>query len=473
MIFILLMLTLHAEVNSQNPSTYRISDIDLNERAFSDISPVIVKDGLIFCSDRRFSSITDRTAFDGRRIYNMYLAVKKDSTHFENPKMISGERVMKFNNGPLCVSSDGKTVYFTSEVETGKQSKSKKFRNRNGIFIANLSGTELTSVRPFRYNSRDYETAHPSISNDGKFLYFASNMPGGLGKSDIYYCENVNGEWSKPVNMGPAINSSGIENYPFIHPSGRLYFSSDKAGGIGKLDIYATSKFNGEWDTPALIPAPVNSIFDDFSIVVADDLKTGYFSSDRRNDDDIFAFTSTIIRKAKCNAIVENSYCYRFLEENAVKYDTLPFLYRWNFGDGTTADGVLVDHCFESPGKYVVRLDVVNLVTKEVINNEKTDTILVEDEVQPYITAPDEAETGKPVVLDASKTNLPGWNIGQLYWNFGDETIAIGDRVEKAFIHPGTYNIQLIVTEKAQSGRVSREACVSKNITITTGLKVN
>ena len=94
------------------------------------------------------------------------------------------------------------------------------------------------------------------------------------------------------------------------------------------------------------------------------DLQTGYFSSNRRNGDEIYKFTSTIIRKASCDTLEENSYCYRFSEENAVKYDTMPFRYKWKFGDGDSATGVVVEHCFKGPGIYIVQLDVENLITK-------------------------------------------------------------------------------------------------------------
>jgi chitodextrinase len=455
-------------VIAQKPSVYEVSRIPVSENAFSDISPVIYKNGLIFCSDRRFSSIKDRTGFDGRRLYNFYMAERKDSAHWDKPKLISGDMSGEFNNGPLSISPDGTTLYFTSEVETGKVSKSRKFRNHTGIYIAELSESGIKSVRPFRYNSMSYETGHPSISNDGKTLYFASDMPGGFGKSDIYCSRLVNGEWSSPVNMGPVVNSSSTENYPYIHFDDRLYFSSDRPGGMGRLDIYSASLYNGKWEEPVLLPDPVNSKNDDFAFVTDKDMSSGYFSSNRFFDDDIFTFTSIIKRKSVCDPVAENSFCYRFVEENAVKFDSLPFIYRWKFGDGTTAEGSTVDHCFSGPGKYVVQLDVINLVSKEVISNEKTDTLILENIVQPYITSQDSIAVNSPMLLDAGATNLPGWNITQYYWNFGDETIDTGVKVEKAFTRPGNYSVQLIVTADPGPGGEVREACVSKNIRIIT-----
>jgi chitodextrinase len=291
-------------------------------------------------------------------------------------------------------------------------------------------------------------------------------MPGGQSGSDLYYCENINGDWSLPLNMGPMVNSSGTDNYPYMHPSGKLYFTSKRDGGIGNLDVYFTSMDNGVWEGPVLLPEPINSPSDDFAFVAENDLQTGFFSSNRLRNDDIYRFASTIIRKASCDIQSENSYCYRFIEENAVKYDTMPFRYEWKFGDGNKAEGPVVEHCYKDPGTYIVQLDVVNLVTKEIFYNEKSDTLILAEIEQPFIIAPDTVNIGQNINLNAKKTNLPGWKIAQYYWNFGDETIALGEEVSKTYVKPGSYNIQLIVTTEAEPGGVTREACISKDIYI-------
>jgi hypothetical protein len=450
----------------QQPSVYKVIKMSFNTGEFSEISPVMVKDGILFCSSRRFSALRDRTTFDNRRLYNIYLVEGKDSADWRKPVELTSQRSTFFNNGPLCIAPDGNTVYFTSEVETGKAATKRNFKNHSGIFIADMSGTSLNNVRPFKYNDPQYDLGQPSISADGKYLYFASDMPGGQGKSDLYYCELVNGEWSAPVNLGPVVNSPDVENYPNIHPSGRLYFSSDRPGGMGKLDIYYTSMNYGKWEAPELLPEPINSTYDDFAFVAAGDQQTGYFSSSRSGNDDIYKFVSTIIRKAKFDTLVENSYCYRFVEENAVKFDTLPFRYEWRFGDGEKGTGAVVEHCFKEPGTYQVHLDVVNLITKEIMYNEKSEILELTAIEQPYISAPDKIETGKMIKMSADSTNLPGWEIAQYYWNFGDQTIGVGKEVDKNYMKPGTYNIQLIVTTRPEAGGMTREACISKNIIV-------
>ena len=464
---LLTMLMFQAGLLAQQPSVYQVTKMPFSSGPYSEISPVIVNEGVVFCSDRRTTGIKNRTTYEGRRLYSMFIVQKKDTSGWTRPVEIKSERSFFFNNGPLCFSPDGKTVYFTSEVETGKAARNKNFINHSGIFIADLSGTVLSSVRAFPYNSNLYEVGHPSISPDGKYLFFASDMPGGQGGSDLYFCEWLNGQWSPPVNLGSDVNSSSAENYPFMHPSGRLYFSSDRPGGKGRFDVYYSMLTMGRWDTPSALPEPVNSSADDFAFVADESLQTGYFSSNRGSSDDIFKFASTIIRKASCDTLVENNYCYEFLEENAVKWDTLPFRYEWKFGDGDKGIGSVVEHCYRGPGQYLVQLDVINLVTREILYNEKTYNLLVVDVEQPYITSQDQGATGQRIRFSADETNLPGWNIDRYYWNFGDETIAIGKEVDKTYLKPGTYNIQLIVSTVPEPGGVVREACVCKNITIT------
>jgi len=454
------------ESAGQSQGSFEIKRLSFNTSVFNEISPVIVRNGLLFCSDRRFSGITDRTSYDGRRLFNVFFSGRKDTLEWGRPVEIVNERSELFNNGPLTVSPDGRTVYFTSEIETGEKAKSRKFRNRSGIFIADLAGQEMKSIRPFRYNDPAYDVAQPSVSSDGRYLLFASDMPGGEGGSDIYYCENINGEWGSPVNAGPHINSPGRENYPYLHTDGRLYFSSDRPGGRGGLDIYYSTGSPGSWDNPVRLPEPVNSSSDDFAFVAMPDLETGYFASNRRRSDDIYEFVNTVIRRASCDALQENNYCYELEEANALKYDSIPFRYQWKFGDGDTAIGRTVQHCFRGPGTYIVQLDVVNLITGEITVNEKSEELVIQDIEQPYITSADTARVNAEINFSGAATNLPGWEISKYYWNFGDETIAIGEKAGKTFMNPGTYNVQLIITAKPGPDGAVREACVSKNIII-------
>jgi hypothetical protein len=453
-------------MSGQGP-VFSVRPMAFNSKASNNIAPVLTKDGIIFCSDRKTSSLTATTTFNDERLYNIYFVDWKDTASLKTRPEIKSNSNTLLYYGPLCLAPDGRTVYFTSSILSVKAAKKKNVINPRGIFIGELSGTIIINVRPFEYNNPKYSVAQPSISKDGRYLFFASDMPGGSGGSDIYYCELINNKWSTPVNLGRKVNSSSKENYPYIHSSGRLYFSSDRPGGLGGMDIYYTILRMGNWQDPVDLPSQINSASDDFTFVANENLQTGYFTSNRfKGNDNIYRFSSTLIRKVKCDSLQLNNYCYEFLDENAVKFDSIPFRYEWDFGDGTKTEGVKADHCFKGPGKYSIYLDVVNLVTKEVLKNEKTIELEIKDIEQPYISGPDNCNIGKQIKLNADSTNLPGWNITQYYWNFGDETVGIGKEVDKIFSKPGSYDIQLIISGTTGGNGVIRDACVFKNIKV-------
>jgi hypothetical protein len=452
-------------------SAYKIDRMPFSSSLYSDIAPVIFKDGILFCSDRRLNSFSNQTTFQDDRLYNLFFVEKKDSVAWGRPEEITSPGTGILYYGPVCIAPDGKTIYFTSSLISGKSAREKGISNPRGIFIGELSGKDIINIRPFAFNNPSYSVAHPFISRDGKYLFFASDMPGGQGESDIYFCEDINGTWSDPVNLGSNVNSPSKENYPFMHSSGRLYFTSDRPGDadyLGGMDIYYTKLNLGQWDMAIPMPSPINSKSDDFAFITGNDLSTGYFSRRTGRNDDIMSYKSNIIRKSDCDSLQKNSYCYEFIEENAIKFDTMPvpFKYRWDYGDGTSAEGVRTVHCYAGPGDYLVRLDVVNLLTDEIVTNEKTYDLVITPVEQPYISGPDSCSPGQEIKFSADSTYLPGWTISQFYWNFGDETINIGRNVVKTYPRPGIYNIQLIVTGSPGAGGASREACVWKDITV-------
>jgi PKD repeat protein len=460
-------------LTGQNPpSPYRIEKLPISTNGSNEMAPVLVKDGIIFCSDRKISSIINHTDFNDDRLYNIFLAVRTDSL-WGRPQRIKDPASHLAQYGSACIAPDGKTIYFTRSVLSGRAAKRRTTQNPLGIFVGELSGTDIINVKPFEYNDPKYkfDCRYPFISSDGKYLFFASNMPGGQGASDLYYCENIGGKWSKPMNLGPKVNTASLENYPFMHPSGRLYFSSDRpssASYMGNMDVYYTSLINGTWDTPVALPEPINSKEDDYAFVAEENLQTGYFTRNSNPTTDIWIFKSTIIRKTVCDSILSDSYCYEFEEANASRFDSVSFKYKyiWNFSDGGRETGVKIIHCFPGPGQYKVVVDIENLVTRELKKAEKTYDMNLTPVEQPYISSPLDCQEGELISLNADSTYLPGWNITQFYWNFGDESFATGKQVSHKFIKAGEYSVQLIVTSAPDANGVPKEACVSKNIRV-------
>lgn len=163
------------------------------------------------------------------------------------------------------------------------------------IYSASYENGKWHDVKPFEFNKpNEYNVCHPAISPDGKVLYFVSDMPGGYGKTDIYYCiKQANGKWDAPRNAGPKINTPGEESFPFVDTDGTFYFSSDGHPGMGGLDIFSARGYNDNWDQPVNLKCPVNSPKDDFSVFFSETGKSGYFSSNRdggNGEDDIYSF---------------------------------------------------------------------------------------------------------------------------------------------------------------------------------------
>ena len=453
-------------LKGQEGSMITVEKLPLNTARFNEMAPVQVRGGIMFCSDQRTSGVVNNKTFNDDRIYNIYFAARKDTAEWERPGIYSRELMTIFNQGPFCFSPDRQQIYFTGDIERGSSAFKKDFKNKSGIFIANKSGGEWSAPVAFEYNNPMWNLGHPFISSNGKYLFFSSDMPGGSGGSDLYMCEWADGKWSEPLNLGQGINSPDAELYPFFSDAGELYFASDREGGPGGLDIYSSRMNNEGWSAVMLLPDPINSQADDFSFFKDKETNGGFFASNREKTDDIYMYASLLKRKSVCNEQVYDNFCFEFYEEHAVKYDSLPFRYEWDFDDGTTASGIRAEHCFEEAGTYMVKLNVVDMISGEVQFNDASELITLTRTEQPFISAPDTCYSGETISMDGLKTYLPGWDIAEYYWNFDDGTADTGAQVKKTYLSEGLYNIQLIISTHPDSEGKVKEACVSKDILV-------
>ena len=201
----------------------------------------------------------------------------------------------KYHEGPVTFFKDGTKILFTrNNFSAGKYGQSKEGINKIKLYSAELAGNDWKNIKELPFNSNEYSTGHPSLTKDDKLLYFVSDMPGGLGGTDIYVAKYDNGNWSPPLNLGPAINTKGNEMFPFVDEKGDLYFASDGHAGLGDLDIFYAKLIDGVMAKKAQnLGAPVNSAKDDFGLITDAERKSGFFSSNRRRggaDDDIYRF---------------------------------------------------------------------------------------------------------------------------------------------------------------------------------------
>jgi peptidoglycan-associated lipoprotein len=203
-----------------------------------------------------------------------------------------------YHEGAAVISPNGKMLMFTrSKMENNHPVKSLDNENHLELCSAELENGKWTNVTPLPFSKKEYSAGHPAFTSDGERLYFISDMPGGYGGTDIYYTDYQKGDWSKPVNVGGTINTAGNEMFPVIRKLDNghdvLYFSSNGLPGDGGLDLFRSEMNNNLPGTPVHLGSPFNSTYDDFGVCYNSDGMSGYFSSNRGNNegnDNIYAF---------------------------------------------------------------------------------------------------------------------------------------------------------------------------------------
>lgn len=201
----------------------------------------------------------------------------------------------KYHEGPVAFFKDGKKILFTrNNYLNGKYKTSKDGINKLKLYSAENANGSWSDLKELPFNSNEYSVGHPALSKDDKLLYFVSDMPGGFGGTDLYVSKYEGGNWATPINLGPAINSSGNEMFPFVDEQGNLYFASDGHAGLGGLDIFYAKLMEGVMaKKPRNLGTPINSAKDDFGLITDGERKSGFFSSNRRQggaDDDLYRF---------------------------------------------------------------------------------------------------------------------------------------------------------------------------------------
>lgn len=245
----------------------------------SDFSPVYFKDGIVFTSEQGGK----KDPWTGRSFTNLFFVKEGQS-----PVLISGNLGGKFHNGTACFPDETHMIFT-------RNSQSKSNTDDYNLLMAEavLTNGVWEFSRNFKYNNEQYNVAYPTLSADGQYLIFASDMPGGAGGMDLYICARQGSDWGAPANLA-AVNTTGDEVFPFCDNSGKIWFASDGRPGIGGLDIFSADISGTTVSNVQNAGAPLNSSRDDFGLITKDGLQNGYFSSNRNNDtgiDNIYLFS--------------------------------------------------------------------------------------------------------------------------------------------------------------------------------------
>ncbi len=272
---------------------YTIDKVVFNSDA-SEFGAVKRDSVVYFTTDRSpFSPLDKKYKWTHRPFLDIYkVKVDRNNKPVSEIEAIFKEINSKLHEGNFCFTSDGNTLYLSkSNSEKGKK-KFDSIRN-NSIHLYKAIKTDGKWSKPekLEFNDVNYSIEHPSLSEDDNTLYFSSNMPGGYGSFDIYSVAiDEDGAFGNPTNLGPEINTTQREQFPFVSKEGHLFFSSNGHLGLGMMDIFVSELRRGELTRPINLGAPINSSYDDFSLSYYNETK-GFFASNRsKKGDDIYAF---------------------------------------------------------------------------------------------------------------------------------------------------------------------------------------
>jgi outer membrane protein OmpA-like peptidoglycan-associated protein/tetratricopeptide (TPR) repeat protein len=301
----------NAQAWMAKPESYEVSRQKALNSPQADFSPIYYQQGVVFTSDRPAAGTTGGKQISGwtGNPYARLFYSKGQGDSWSAPEALPAPLNTHLQNGSAVFSPDQQTVFFTriNKIKVKKKKVNNdpfswmKFAsdneavNRLELYISVRQGDSWSEPVAFPYNKVSaYSVGHPALSPDGAILYFVSDMPGGLGETDLYFSrKQADGTWGTPVNLGPRINTAGKEMFPSMTPKGMLHFSSAGHPGMGGLDIFAAEGAESSWKQVRNLKYPLNSPQDDFGLLVDSTGEAGLLSSNRESGDgtdDIYAF---------------------------------------------------------------------------------------------------------------------------------------------------------------------------------------
>ncbi|MEM8908346.1 MAG: hypothetical protein AAGD05_10915, partial [Bacteroidota bacterium] len=279
-------------------ASIEVTNTQLLNSAHLDFSPIPYREGFVFTSTRgtdRMKIKKDNWTKDN--FSDLFYAELDEKGKFKKPVPLFGEINGLYHDGVATFNTAGSMMYFTRNNNDGK---SKEGLVDLKIYSARQADGYWTDIEELPFNSDQYTTCHPTLSSDGRRLYFASNRPGGYGGLDIYVCDSRGGAWGTPQNLGPTVNSAGNELFPFLNEEEILYYASNGHQGLGGLDIFAAEKVDqtdeSTWTIRYNLGKKINSVKDDFGFWINSAKNEGYFSSSRKKGlggDDIYQWKLT------------------------------------------------------------------------------------------------------------------------------------------------------------------------------------
>ncbi|MTB52734.1 OmpA family protein [Lewinella sp. W8] len=251
--------------------------------------PALYGDDLVFVTRPRRGNVDPAT---GKTFFELFRAPLNPDGAPGYPKPFSVELNSNYNEGPVSFSNDDRVIYFTRTLLSGGTTIEDPSGTANlGVYSAFRAEYDWAAVRALPFNGANFSNQHPSVTANGRRIFFASDRNGGYGGYDLFFSDFRDGRWGPAINLGPEINTEGNEAFPFIHPSGRLFFASNGHGATPDYDLFMMDLSQRRWGKLIRLPAPLNSSADEVGLCLTADGRRAYLVSNRaggKGQDDIY-----------------------------------------------------------------------------------------------------------------------------------------------------------------------------------------
>ncbi|TKG94537.1 hypothetical protein EYV94_11345 [Puteibacter caeruleilacunae] len=274
----------------------------------------LLKNGTYTNKRLSFSGVHNEIApsfYQGKLFFNILELGRTSMVNKVNYIEIDGPTGMRPSSALAMLGEENSQDAYVTFSSNGEQVFVNRIKQENGenhisLYQASVSETgELSAVSPCMEKFKKYSIGRTTLSPNGKTMVFSGDLRGGEGEIDLWICTLENGQWSDPVNMGDVVNTRETEGYPYFDANGRLYFSSNGHLGYGGMDLYRTELVNGEWSKPVNLGSPINSTANELGIT-SDYADNYYYSSDRTGNYDIYIYQSVSTKSMQIATDVEN-----------------------------------------------------------------------------------------------------------------------------------------------------------------------
>lgn len=425
---------------------YKVTKHTRISTGLDELAAIPYEEGIVYTTQSASVGASSPTDAQGRKLFTIFYLSKNGQK-----KPFREELVSQKHEGTVSFSGDYKTMVFCQQ----RPASGSRVDPLGLYFAEKNEAGHWVNERAFEFNTPEAWLFSPALSEDGKTLFFAANFSDSKGGFDIYRSELKGGVWTTPENLGREINSEGHELYPFIHPLGRLYFSSDgRDDDKGGFDIFMTAHVEGKWAEAIKVGNPINSLSNEYQIWFSEDFKEGYLTSNRRSrSKEIFQIRTDIPELSSPKPIKKTHYKFLIRDRKLDTVNTELFRYSWLINDTLEIPGHEVIYEFPDTGTYHLTLHVFDLQLDTLLEPTTFQVLPIKMAEQAVIECPDTITAGVEVAFDGTNSYLPGFDDNAYIWDFGDGSYGQGKLVAYTYLYPGKYRVTLGVQERKRNRR--------------------